>query len=93
MLRLLGSHGARGHDLDTFVCRVPFQGAKPKISCNSFERHIGDSYPGECFVPGQPETLGLQITWLVLNFQNFYPVFQPWDPGVHADFYPEEVFA
>lgn len=60
MLCLLGYHGPHGHDLDTFICHDLSQGAKPRISCNLFERHIGDSHPGDSFVPGKPETLGLQ---------------------------------
>ena len=60
MLCLLGYCGPHGHDLDTFVCHDPSQGAKPRISCNIFEHHIGDSHPGDCSVPGKPETSELQ---------------------------------
>lgn len=56
----LGYGGLHGHDLDTFVCHDPLQGAQPRISHKVFEHHIGESHPGDCFVPGKPETLGLQ---------------------------------
>lgn len=55
-----GFGGLHGHDLGTFVCHDPSQGAQPRISCNIFEHHIVDSHPGDCFVPGKPETSGLQ---------------------------------